>query len=377
MASYVKSAVDYSTRAIDHIRYFTCLHDLFEEQHLRAQISALLDLYAEGIRSEEIVERLMKVCHRIAVLHLDYSHRRYSLAAVEGNHRSSISGEALSCIARLFCPINQGGATPLSEAWLRFRCDNRHDERGAVLHFVNFVRTVVGQQRSEMLRAYRPQEFKIRRNMRLHLANSGRYGTVRCEHGWIIINKADYCPVCSPVPRLDLRDYCYSEFRESDSLPRMINKAMTILQSQRFLSNCVGFEDLARCIIEYRALILAAPNSRPIRAESCREKYVERLLRRHVQKKIGEKILTTYLNRGKIEKATARAYLGAMMACFLDTYNHGSAASLYFYLSQEIPGLSEKTFRKRHKNRLAYLSGELRQIIQETAEHMLGNLENT
>ena len=343
-----------------------------DTRELRESVASAFDLYVNRRGREENLEPVLSACQRIARIHLDHVCRLRCGLSDECLLEEATEEEAYSAIARLFCPIGRGDETPISIAWSRFRANGGGDDRSAVLHLVNYIRTVVGQHRYEMFSGMRPQEFRIRRNLKLSIINNRAFEFMRSKEELYVIpsGKRPNPPDC--ILLSELRDHCFSVFDKDGTTAHMARQAMTCLPLLRPKYNCIRFNDLVRCVIEYRATIHATPNNSASRFPTPTDKYFERVLTRNTMRRILEKISVTYVKPGKIDRFTAQAYLGAMLIYCQDLFQFGSAGGLYGYLAHELPSLSQEQYETFHKHKLTYLATELRRILNDVAKRILG-----
>lgn len=343
---------------------FNSIQELIGSKKLRALLIRLLDIYASNKFSEQDLEYIFEVCRRIALLHIETKSREKFSGHGSKTATESSQDDAASSIAKLFCPISSDGNPPLANAWLKFRRNGHTDEKELLQHMINFVRVVAGQQRSEMLKLYYPQEAKVRRSLRKHISNNCELKIICKKTERYIMPIGELVSLTSPAGLSDLRRHCFNVFAERDSLSRMTKKAIGILHTCETRINCIKLNDLVRCIIEYRAVIFATHQRNSEQSSSSvYDKYLNLILKKRFLRELKERIWSTYVNSGKIDKQTGIAYLGALYTHFRDLLQYGSADSLKRYLAKEIPDLSKEDYTNHHKTRLAYMAGEIRSLL--------------
>lgn len=333
------------------------------------RIIQCLDRYASGECEEKDLERIVLYCHRVAMAHI-LSLMRRSGHAIGSSQYESIRHEAFSCITHLFAQ-SYSGKPVLAEMWSRYREEAGENEGAAFVRLQNMIRTVVWQQRAEELSRLRPQEWKVRRQLKVCVNNSEHSGLVRIS-GVLFIKPNSFTEgTLIPIAEQSLRRHCLDAFQGADPLPDLFDKAVEILDSGE-PGNCIRFEDLAKTVIEYRASILAAERSNPSKMDRIGEEIHLTQLCEEVLRQLQDKIQASYFETEKVTRDEADGYFRALKMHLYDLLECGSTDSMLNYLREHSENLSSEEFYEVHWPRLSYLVKELKNIMREIA----GNSQN-
>lgn len=330
-----------------------------------------LNRYSQGSHSRQDEEFIIEFCHRVAAAHLRFLDRNSGGRGAGYRSPQSISDEALTCISRLFCQPRKGGLPALADTWISLVNKQSENEDKAYNHLINLVRTVVWQQRVEVLRRSRPQEWKIRRSLRVCVTRAPEYRLIRFCGEALLTFKNRRHGQRNIVPEDLLKKYCLATFKGKDDMPTMLDKAMLLLKKYSRQYNSLRFGELADLITGFLAQILAAHSLDSCNERDLSERELISSLKKVVLQKIRDKIQTTYLDYGKLSSEMAELYLNALEILLLDLLATGETSSQYDYLLHVMPEMGKQEYLTVHKGKFGYLVAELRNQLKQTAEEFL------
>jgi hypothetical protein len=326
-----------------------------------------LDCFAAGDADDKDMQEIYTFCKNVAATHLVFLDTYASPGASVRRSLRDIHDEASMCITRLFLPRKPGEQPQLALIWRSISSESGKDHESARKHLVNLIRTVVWQQRIEALRRKHPQEWRVRRSLKLHISRSERFRMVRWCGELLVVRIADKPARWQPVSESVLREHCFSTFSGSDSPDRLLAKAMRILDQPEAPGNAVRFNDLAVTAIEYISTIYSSTDVQPAPPRHEEEKIVKAIAER-VMTRVRNKINQTYVGTGKLSKERADAYTGALEHFLRDLLISGSTDTQYSYLASFLDHLEQDEFRRDHKAMFGYLVSEMRRILQQEVD---------
>lgn len=332
-------------------------------------LAAALDRYSTNSHDSHDFDVIYSSCLRIAIGHVRFIDRYTPGGFRSFFNSTSLESEAASYIGKLFCPPREGGLNVLARVWRSLTVEQKLPATEAIGYLINVIRSVVGQQRIESFRQSRPQEWRVRRNLRLHIQRSQSLQLIRGNGDLLIVGRQAHTHGWIPFPEDILRSHCYASFSGDDDLKEMVAKIEPILRADS-LYNCVRFESFAQLVIAYFADVYAAFDTSVGAGPSAQDQELETIVQ-SVLERLKTKIENTYAASGKIEAETASVYLAALEAFLRDLLHTGSNDSQFAYLSGELPDMNPEQFTAEHKARFGYLVVEMKAMLESAARDYL------
>lgn len=333
------------------------------------QLASALDRYSTNNHDNHDFDVIYGHCLRIAISHVRFIDRYTPGGFRIFYNANSIETEAASYIGKLFCQPREGGINVLARVWRSLSVTQKLPREEALGYLINVIRSVVGQQRVESYRISRPQEWRIRRNLRLHIQRSPVLQLVRGNDDLLVTTRETHTHGWVPYPDDLLRTHCYATFCGDDDLRGMVAKIEPILRADS-LYNCLRFEGFADLVIAYFADIYAAFDTTATHPHSAQDTELENLVQ-SIMGRLRDKIEISYGASGKMATETTALYLSALEAFLRDLLHTGNVDTQFSYLSGELPELDQEQFTAEHKARFGYLVSELRSMLENAAREYL------
>lgn len=171
-----------------------------------------LNRYARGSGDEQSLDKIFVYCNELAVNHINSLKLSSQLTAFQGSSNDCIKDQASNYLSHLWCPPDEQGLAPIAKIWKNILIKTNNHREDALFYLSNTIRDIVAKKRIEALRTSRPQEWKLRRNIRLIVGRLEHYSIARTDGKLLIVSKSNTGQEIVSISRKILERHCYRLF---------------------------------------------------------------------------------------------------------------------------------------------------------------------
>lgn len=322
-----------------------------EAEKLKARLQQAT---SKSISVSELAE-LVHICRSIAQAHFE-SHRQ-SILRVSLQHGLTLTDLAYDCIAEMFARSADGSFSQIMNFVNSLR--NPLCELPAIEVFIAFRSFVIRVADAQIARLYAqadPVGSRIHRNIRENLKKSDALKLDRDFRGMVVRPSCeDSLDQKQPFPFDRLERTLLERIDHEPAIPHVLQCLRDILCSQTEFRRSIPLFDLVHILKKsigdsYEWTIDEHEHTDN---EGLSHEEIDRI-RSAVEVALKEKILLTYLARGKIDRRQAEAMAGAFHDLLWDWCFGDDLKSLYDYLRLYSP-MNENEYENTLRTKMEYL----------------------
>ncbi len=238
-------------------------------------------------------------------------------------------------------------------------------ERELHLAYRSFLHRLADAQLARLYAQADPSGSRIHRNIRDCLKNSSTL-ELRKEYRGNVIVPIDVDPLegCEPFPALELERALLQTANSRQSIPQILESLHNILANQKKYRRSLLLID-ASIIIKrlYQSAFAPKDEVEHLWSFDGLGEFELLRLRREVESALKEKIVLTYLTKGKIDNNQARALFGALQDIMEEWFaGEALSESLYSRFNEHLP-IPPEVYEHEFRPRMEYLLKIARQEL--------------
>jgi hypothetical protein len=313
----------------------------------------LLRLREGKISISEMTE-LVYLCRSVIDAYLNSTRRSITrLCLTQG---LTITDLSYDCIAEIFAR-NEQNKFPQIENFtgvLREPLDVIPDN-DLFLAFKQFLICITDAQLARLYAQSDPAGAKIHRNIRDTVKNSKLFRLERDFRGLILRPTIDFAEHLEQYPREELERALFDRIDHQITTPDLLNIIYTILIEQHTYACSIPLVDIVQIFKKvYHGDLNVENCSCDISSESLTQFEIDRVCSQ-IELSLKEKILLTYLARGKVDRKEAEAMFDTFKDLLEDWCNsEESQTSIFNYFKQYLP-VTEEQYESLYRSKMEYL----------------------
>jgi hypothetical protein len=313
----------------------------------------LLQLRSGKISISEMTE-LVYFCRSVIEAYLNSTRRSITqLCMTQG---LSITDLSYDCIAEVFAR-NEQNKFPQVENFtdvLREPLDVISDN-DLFLAFKQFLICIADAQLARLYAQSDPAGAKIHRNIRDTVKNSKIFQMERDYRGLVLKPNIDIDESLEKYPREELERALFDRIDHQTTTPELLNIIYTILIEQHTYTCSVPLVDIVQIFKKvYRSDSGVEDASSDLASEGLKQFEIDRVCSQ-VELSLKEKILLTYLARGKVDRKEAEAMFNTFRELLQDwCCGEESQTSIFNYFKRYL-SVSEEQYERTYRAKMEYL----------------------
>ena len=319
------------------------------------KLQRLLQLVVENPNSVGNVTDLVHVARSIAQAHFET--HRYSIVRVSLQHGLTVADLAYDCVAEIFSRSTDGTFFRLVGFLGSLRAALVEIPATEVfIAFNAFVARVADAQLARLYAQADPTGARIHRNLRESLKQSDVLKLDKDRRGLVVrtacVDSLDESP---PFPLDRLEQALYQSIDHRQTAPQVLGGLCDILCNQSEYRRSISLFDLVLVVkrIVGNTYEVAETDVDFPAADGLSEEDINRF-RLEVEVALKEKILLTYLARGKVDRRQAEGMANALHDMLGDWCAGDSSRSLHQYICFYLP-MNETEYELTLRTKMEYL----------------------
>lgn len=335
--------------------------------HQSPELRTILEHLVDGVLSHPELARLVQMCRCIAESHL--LHHRKSLVRICALNGLSISDLASDCVADAFELGHSNNFIHFEKflATLRRPLEETSEEQLS-LAFASFVLIITKTQLARVYAQCDPAGAKILRNIKDALKNGNSLEIRHDFRGAVVyplnVDALDHLPA---YPIENLESVLCALRRRTLRIPVLLAEVSSLLVEQEEHRRSIPLIDLVQVFKSYYEQFLESSEVTDGYAIGLTEDDIKRLRKRTLQA-IDEKIVMTYLLKGKIDKSEAGVLSATMNEIVGGWFDGGIQESSYYSLVAGRISISQEEYENTWRKKIEYLAKTARQTILDNLE---------
>lgn len=337
------------------------------QQNPKPYLQKLLD----GDISEKELAELVQLSRSIVQAYFEYI--RNSIFQLCRHQGLTMTDVAYDCLGEAFVRDETDRFSRL-EDFVESLDENLEtiDEREVFLAYKSFLMCLADAQLARLFAQSDPAGAKIHRNIRDCVKQSGFFCIKKDFRGKVLMPRdCEASEHRAPFPPDELE----AEFRQTvnrqATLGHLLNALHDILVKQSAYRRSVPVVEVVQIFRRYYQAEAVEPDDGSLPSREGLSEFEIRRIRQHVELALKEKILLTYLARGKIDRQQAEALARAFEDMIADWCSgEESQTSLYGYVSRYV-SMDEATYESTMRPKMEYL---LKIVREEFAARLMKDI---
>lgn len=331
------------------------------ESHFRIPIALKTQL--NDIKNGSISERQLSVLIQFCrgVIESYFKHYTYSTKALCAKRGETITDLAIDCIAGVFARNQEGNFYILGNFISSLRAElETLPDREIFLAFKNFLICFADRQLARIYAQEDPQGAKISRNIKENIKNSSLFFLTADHRGKVLRPvSADALDRLPPFPLEELAQQFYIEMSQNRNIPDLLECLFRVLTGQSEYRRSIPQKEVVQL---FKKIYPSYPGKHEDLTAQEPEAATEGLtdieiqqIRSQVERFIFEKIISTYLIKGRLAQKEAGAIFRACCDVVSDWCSSGATADSYYeYLNRYLP-VNKSVYEDTYRVKMEYL----------------------
>ena len=326
------------------------------------ELKTLIKNLSSGSISHSELSRAIHICRSIVESHLE--HHRGSLVQICALNGLSVFDLSVDCIGDIFARDDLG-------AFHHFQkfvesLNQPLDETSSKDLFLAFISFVLRFAKTQLARVYSqsdPAGARILRNVKDSLENSSCLAIGEDFRGYIVkpktVDALDHRP---SYPLTQIEAELFAAKAGASSTPELLDKLASILVGQEEYRRSLPLIDVVQVIKSLFERL--APSDPPMdfgELDRTTEDLVE--IKNNALDAVNEKIISTYLLKGKVNKSEAQILSQTMSSIIAGWFEHGTSDRSYYQHLAALATMSEQEYESSWRKKIEYLARIARETI--------------
>ncbi len=326
------------------------------------ELRTLIKNLASGSVSHSELSRAIHICRSIVESHLE--HHRGSLVQICALNGLSVIDLATDCIGDIFARDDLGNFHHFQK--FVESLNQPLDETSGRDLFLAFISFVLRFARTQLARIYSqsdPTGARILRNIKDSLENSTCLAIGEDYRGYVVKPKAvdalDHRP---SYPLTQIEAELFALRGAASSTPELLDKLASILTEQKEYRRSMSLIDVVQVIKSLFERLAPSDASMDFgELDRTAEDLVE--IKNSALGVVNEKIISTYLLKGKMSKSEAQILSQTMSSIISGWFAHGTSDKSYYGHLTALAAMSEQEYESFWRKKIEYLARIAREAI--------------